>query len=300
MARRPRVFVATRPEQVPGDCRRFISVDGAVPGAEITWDHHQTGERINLDTLPSAFDLEGFDGIGTTLADTDALASVVALLAGGPSRLSPGARAVLECASHHCDHLRPHPGHGGRANRLGERLDNHVATELAAVSPARRSGRFSRLCRDILRALPGPFPGRAAPPWAPLVARAEAEGRLSMHGGVLLVDLRRGWRTPVRPDAWYAARPECRAAVVAERHPRGGPRYTMGQNPFLADPPDMRPVLGALAAAEFARGAPALGPEARPGMENWGGRREVGGSPWNYGSRLAPGEVASIVATALG
>lgn len=299
MARRLRVFVATAREQVPPGCARYVSVDGAVPGAAQTWDHHQTGEPTNLDALPPTFSLSGYDGVGTTLADTDALASVVALLAGGPATLPAAARAVLACASHHCDHLRPHPAYGAVPNRAGERLDNYVATELAAVPPSRRSARFSRLCRDIYRALPGPFPGRRVPPWAPLVARAEAEGRLSTHGAVLLVDLSRSWRAPVRPDAWYRARPDCRVAVVLDAHPQGGRRYTVGQNPFAGEPTDVRPALEALAAAEFAHGPPAVGPEPRPGAENWGGRREVGGSPWNYGSRLLPQEVVDLVGAAL-
>ena len=44
-----RFFVATHAAQIPADVTRFLSVDGSVPGAVVTWDHHVTGERVNLD-----------------------------------------------------------------------------------------------------------------------------------------------------------------------------------------------------------------------------------------------------------
>lgn len=59
------------------------------------------------------------------------------------------------------------------------------------------------------------------------------------------------------------------------------------------------PALRALARAEHAHGPPALAPDPVPGAENWGGRATVFGSPWNYGSRLEPAEVAGIVERAL-
>lgn len=60
----------------------------------------------------------------------------------------------------------------------------------------------------------------------------------------------------------------------------------MGWNPFRGANLDTRPTLPALAVVAFAQGPPALGPEASAGSETWGGRREMGGSPWNYGSQL--------------
>ena len=100
-----KVFVATRLEDVPEGIRRYASVDGSVPGAEVVWDHHVTGERINLDAMPPVIDLKGLEGVGTTLADTDALASVVVLLCGGASGVDPAVLGVLRAASHRCDHL---------------------------------------------------------------------------------------------------------------------------------------------------------------------------------------------------
>jgi hypothetical protein len=304
--RRPRIFTATRLQDVPRGCARYISVDGAVPGASRCFDHHQSGEPINLDTLPdrlecAGIDLAQIDGIGTTLADTDALVSVVTLLLGGRAFLPAGLLAVFQAASHRCDHLRPHPRVSGDPDDAGRRLDNHVGATLAATPPSRRSRAFARLCREVLAAIQAgdSLPGRDDPAWAEDVAAVERAGHLRFDDPLLVVDLRRHRRLRVRPDAWYLHEPRCRAALIAENHPRGGIRYTIGRNPF-SGAVDMLPVLAVLAAAEFAHGPPALGPQALPGNENWGGRRDVGGSPWNYGSRLGIHEAVSLVRRALG
>jgi hypothetical protein len=90
-------------------------------------------------------------------------------------------------------------------------------------------------------------------------------------------------------------------AVWVDDHKAGGLRYTVGVNPNAAAPPDdVRPALRALAAAEFAHGAPALAATPGTASENWGGRQAVFGSPWNYGSRLAPDEVVRLTRAALG
>jgi hypothetical protein len=296
------IFTATRADQVPDTCHRVLSVDGAVPGALVTYDHHQTGERINLDALPPTIDLEMFDSVATTLADTDALASVVAVLAGGPAHLPSAARAVLEAASHRCDHLPAHPDHPAAIDRLGRGLDNYVGGALAACSSADRSATFARLCREVYGCVVSgtPLPTREEPHWGDSVAALVEAGGVTCEGGVLVVDLRRHRISSVRPDAWYALHPTCLAAIIADHHEDGGMRYTVGRNPLGGSTLDVRPILGALAAAEYTHGPPALGPEATPGNENWGGRREVGGSPWNYGSRLTLGTVVGIVRDGVG
>lgn len=294
---RVRVFTATRLDQVPSRCRRVLSLDGAVPGAAVTYDHHQTGERINLDALPAIVDPTQFDGIATTLADTDALASVVAVLLGGPARLPPQARAVLEAASHRCDHLIPHPDHSADIDDLGSGLNNYVGGELANTPQSRRSGRFASLCWEVYRAARDgrAMPSSPHPVWVEAVVAVERAGHVRLLDDVLVVDLREHGRLHVRPDAWYTRNPTCRACVIAERHPGGGPRYTVGRNPLDRRGVDMSPALAQLARMEFRHGPPALGPDAVPGNENWGGRRDVGGSPWNFGSRLDLAEVVHVV-----
>jgi len=292
------IFVATRRADVPAACRRYLSVDGSVPGAALTLDHHVTGEPVNLLAMPGRVDPAAFDGVGTTLADTDALASVVAVLLGGADAIPPRARDALLAASWFCDHLVPHPGLSAAANRAGRRLDRYVSAALAR-RPAARSSEFARLCRLVARRIAAgrSLPGRAAGPAGRTIQALTTSGRLRLVGDVLLADLR-GLPPGAAPSplAVYRWRPAARLAVLVGDHTTGGTRYTVGRNPLSARAPaDLGPLLAALAAAEFAHGAPALRPEARPGAENWGGRREVGGSPWNYGSRLTVDDVLTTI-----
>lgn len=278
------IFVATTPDQVP--CTRFISVDGSVPGAAITWDHHVTGEAINLDAMPEVFDTGGYEGVGTTMADTDAAASVLAVLAGGKGRLDASVRRVLEAASHRCDHLAPHPSSDPETDRLGHGLHAWVSARLAADES------FGSVCRTLASATPLPW----LDPTVPDLARLE-EGRLDRAGSVALADLR--GRKALAPGQLYALH-GCPLMLIVEDHPKGGVRYTVGVHPGVPHPEDLGPALRVLAAAEHAHGPPCMAPDPGPGTENWGGRRTVFGSPWNYGSRLDPREVRALVARALG
>jgi hypothetical protein len=295
------VFVATRPEDVPPGCTRTLSVDGAVPGAALTWDHHQTGERINLEAMPDEFDASGYDGVGTTLADADALASVVAVMAGGKARLPTRARAILESASFWCDQLRPHPDHDPEVNRLGRGLLDAIDLRIGSLRRAAASPVFAALAAELGRAIAEESLLPFVDTWSEqekLAERVAREGRLVTSGNVALVDLR-GF-PHVDPAALYA-RHQCPVAVHVERHDDGGHRYTVGIHPGIATAPDdLRPALAALARAEYAQGAPALSPDFGPGTENWGGRARVFGSPWNYGSRLTPRQVVTMVREALG
>jgi len=293
------VFVATRREDVPAGCARYISVDGTVPGYTLRWDHHSTGERINLDAMPEQFDTTGFDGVGTTLADMDAVASVVAVLFGGKGNLPPRARAILESASHWCDYLTPHPAHDGETNRLGRGVHDAIATELAGPHES-ASARFDNASRDLAGIIERGEPLPYADTWPRELARAAVvarEGRIQLFGRVALVDLRE--RGTVDPLAIYTLHDRPIGVTWGTRRD-GGSVYTVGINPFVEPrPSDLGPALRALAAAEFEHGKPARGPEPVPGNENWGGRRTVFGSPWNYGSRLEPEEVVAIVREAM-
>lgn len=294
------VFVATSREEVPSGCRRYASVDGSVPGAVVTWDHHRTGEPINLDAMPDVVDVAGLDGVGTTLADTDALVSVVAVLLGGKARLPPGVRTVFEAASHRCDHLAAHPRVDRAADEAGLGLHRFVTEALGAAPREAVSGTFAGLCRDLAGVV---REGRPLPRAADSGSRSrdaerlDAEGRIRRREMVAVIDLR--GRDPVPPDAIYArvGRP---VGIFVADHRKGGVVYTVGVNPFVRNAPaDLTPALAALARAEFSHGPPALAPTPLPGSENWGGRATVFGSPWNYGSRLAPDEVAAIVEAAI-
>ena len=86
------IFVATRREDVPAGCERYLSVDGTVPGNTLRWDHHVTGHAINLDAMPERLDARSYDGVGTTLADADDDRIAMLYIEGNPVQLvyTPG------------------------------------------------------------------------------------------------------------------------------------------------------------------------------------------------------------------
>lgn len=293
------LFVATRRDDVPRGCERYVSVDGSVPGAAVVWDHHVTGESINLDAMPSRIDLEGMDGIGTTAADTDAVASAAVALLGGAAAVPAPTLAVLAAASHRCDHLAPHPDVDAEADRLGIGLHEQVGFALRGVSGLGASETFAGLVKEIAEAVRSgaELPFRAPEPDDARVAELVAARRIERRGALGLADLR---GVPSVDPAAVHRRSGARLTIFVDDHPSGGVRYTVGVNPFDERPlDDLGPALAALAAAEAEYGPPCLGPEPLPGRENWGGRATVFGSPWNYGSRLSPDEVVRVVAGAL-
>jgi hypothetical protein len=294
------IFVATRREDVPAGCDRYLSVDGTVPGNALRWDHHVTGHAINLDAMPERFDARSYDGVGTTLADADALASVVAVLVGGKACLPAEARAVLESASYWCDHLRAHPGHSDAVNRRGRGLLDAIDERLGRGHAPNVSLAFEDLARDVAARVANGEPLPFLDAWSEQERRAEvvvAAGRLRELGAVALVDLR--GTDPIDPAAVYA-RHRCPVSVHVQTHDDGGPRYTVGVHPHLESAPaDLGPALARLARAEHGHGPPTVAPTPDPGSENWGGRARVFGSPWNYGSRLSPDEVVTLVKAAL-
>jgi hypothetical protein len=296
-------FVATRAEDVPAGATRFASVDGSVPGAALTWDHHVTGELVNLDALPEQVDASALDAVGTTLADTDAVASAVAVALGGAGALPPDVREVLLSASHWCDHLGPHPSVSAAQNERGRGLHHWTSRILRTGSGSggeARSEGFSIAVRELLARVAAGAELPSEPPDPGGVARARAlqdEGRIRTVAGVALVDLRGA--PPLEPLLVYEIH-RVPLAVTVDNHRRGGVKYTIGVNPLVPHPDDLGPALAALAALEHAHGPPALLPRPGPGSENWGGRATVFGSPWNYGSRLQPEEVARAVAAAMG
>lgn len=293
-----RIFVATTAERVPPDAHPFVSVDGAVPGAAIVWDHHRTGELVNLDAMPSEIDARAYRGVGTTLADTDAAVSAAVVLLGGAAHVRRDAYEVLLAAAHRCDHLVAHPAVDAEIERRGDRLHAWVSRELERASDV--SAAFATVSRTIADRLCADEPLPEAEPRADIhAARARAlldDGRIDCRGHVALVDLR--GVAPIEPRAVYGMH-RCPIAVTLGTHERGGHRYTVGVNPFVADHPrDLRPALAALAREEHRLGPPCVSPV--PGDETaWGGRATVFGSPWNYGSRIAPDDVVRIVALAI-
>jgi hypothetical protein len=290
------VFTATRLEQVPAGMRSYLSVDGTVPGACRAYDHHVTGEPINLDAMPADVDTASIDAVCTTQADADAMASMVAVMFGGASRVPAAALCVLKSASWWCDHLVGHPALDDNANRLGLGLRGALAHALGDLHTPETGAPLQAFVHAAALAAAA---GQALP-FAPedtheldVARKLDGEGRLLRVGRVAILDTR-GVDRP-RPEAVYRLH-GCPVGLTFGQHRGGGLKYTVGVNPFVRPVvQDLRPALRAVAAAEFLLGPPVLGPLPEPGQENWGGRAAVFGSPWNHGSRLEPLMVAKLV-----
>ena len=63
------IFIATQREAVLADCSRYLSVDGSVRGFATRWDHHVTGETINLDATADALGLRVEPDTRSALSD---------------------------------------------------------------------------------------------------------------------------------------------------------------------------------------------------------------------------------------
>jgi hypothetical protein len=288
------VFAATRLEQVPQNAHCFIAVDGAVPRAALTWDHHQTGEPINLDAMPAQFTPTPYDAIATTLPDTDALASIIAVWAGGKMNLPEDILEILLAASYRCDHLIAHPKVSAQADHQGHRLHTWVMEQLRISTNS--SEIFHDLCKKVAEAIETHAPLPGVDPITPLqVAQVQRLLRkIQQRGTTAFVDMQD--EEMILPDLVYTHLPDIRVMIWRYAHPSGGHRYTVGINPFHTDhPQDLRPLLKALAVAELAHGLPCKGLWPEADAENWGGRTTVFGSPWNYGSRLEPTQVLNLV-----
>ncbi len=299
------LFVATRLTEVPPGLRRYVTVDGSVPGAVERWDHHITGEPTNLDALPALIDATLYDGVGTTSADADSVISAALVLLGGKSYVPPRDYAALESAAHWCDHLVAHPSVDPEGNARGRGLQYAIARTLSGrdgliSAESTASERFAAAVQELTRALARGADLPFHDGWVGEDAEAQLldeAGHIARVGDVALVDLR--GREPIAPGAVYR-RHACPVQVTLDEHPQGGRRYVVGVHPGERSLADVRPALAALGAVEFSHGPPCLAPEPVPGSENWGGRQRVFGSPWNYGSRIVPSQVVVIVAKALG
>lgn len=300
----------------------FISVDGSVPGAEVTWDHHVTGEKINLDAMPSQVP-GGYSAFATCLPDIDAAASMVVATLGGECNVLAETAAILRCASHWCDYLSPNPDFDAEQNRLGRGLldwfnGHRPRLKFGEVDP-KDGAWFGEATQALLEAVISFESGSTPLPYVDDYPKAcerarefYSEGGISFHGiGKCRLALVEPPPGPAKarafgPDAVCSLLPPDVGVVV---YADGGAapnvyKYTVGVNPLSnVAPSSLKPALELLAAREFElaqaekRAAP-LGGAPIPANKNWGGRPTVFGSPWD-GSHLTIGTVVTIVRRAL-
>lgn len=277
--------------------RPIIGVDGPVVGADLCFDHHVTGERVNLLAIPETVPVPAT--IATTMLDTDAVisAAVVLLRARGEGASARKVWGVIHEAAHFCDHLvasgdfpqdeeRGLGLHGwlkGRGllrvavlawagSEIGHRRDG---TPRPAPSEATRSTVFGELTLALvsairLRALPSDWT------YLDRLATMEADVRRALRGV-------RGRVTLLEPDAYIDPMAiyrivETDLMLLMGSSPDGTRRYSLGVHPRAYERVDVRSALRMLDAREA----------------GWGGRSNCGGSPAG-GSRLSPDDVVQAV-----
>lgn len=282
--------------------RPVIGVDGPVQGADICFDHHATGEAVNLLAIPEVVPRPGT--IATTMLDSDAVvsAAVVLLRAGGEHAAVLAVWAPLYEAAHFCDHLIPSGHHPGAeqaglglhcwlkargfargeelARAAGEIREDSRGQSRPAPSFETKGKVFEELTVELIAAIrAGSLPCDLT--YLDRLAAMEEEARRGIRrvegrATVLIID---GY---VDPLALYRVI-DTDLSVIAGSRPDGTFRYTIGVHPRAYGRVDLAPVLARLN-------------EREPG---WGGRSNTGGSPMGTGSRIGVEDLAQFLNEAL-
>lgn len=284
--------------RLDGRRRPVIGVDGPVQGADLCFDHHATGEPVNLLTIP---DVPPFPGtLATTMLDSDAVisAAVVILRARGEGAAVAAQWEALYEAAHFCDHLVPSGAHPAaeqaglglhcwlkeRGLLLSEALawsrgelrgDGHDGLRVAP-SERTKSEVFGVLTAALVTGLTRQAVPRDLGYLERLGAMAsEARRAVRTVDGRVTVVAPSGY---VDPLALYRV-VETDFVVIVGKVAGGGAAYSIGVNPRAYGRVDLRPVFAALNARE-------------PG---WGGRANAGGSPQGAGSALPLEDVVAFL-----
>ena len=255
------------------DCPRpVVGVDGPVVGADVCYDHHATGEVINLLAVPTH--VLRPRTLATTMLDADAVlsAALVLLRSGGEEDAIQAVWPTLFEAAHLCDHLVP-SGRYPAAERTGLGLYCWLK-DRGFASEGSRASVFRALTLAMVEAIrEGMLPFDLV--YLERLDRMEDEARAAIQKVVGRVTLLSP-EAYVDPLALYRVVATDLSLIMVPRED-GATGYHVGVHPRAYARIDLRPVLAALAARE-------------PG---WGGRANTGGSPLETGSRLP---IASVLA----
>ena len=276
-------------ESVAGMPGPVVGVDGPVKGADALYDHHATGEPVNLLAVPDHPIAPGT--LATTMLDGDAVISAAAVLLRAAGRHSEvmASFAVLHEAAHWCDWLAPSGKFSESAEQEGLGLHCWLKSQgmqqVRESAPPRGSSvdrgvavdsTFRALSLALARALLArslPCDYRYLDRLAHMAALARAASRRKT-GRVTVVKC----RDYVDPLALYTTI----HTDLCLRHSatgKGRHIYSLGVHPRAYRRVDLRPVLAELSAME-------------PG---WGGRAVAGGSPLGCGSKLPLETVLAVM-----
>lgn len=322
-------FVATTNPAVIEDIKKqqhnIIGVDGTVPRCEhlydYLFDHHRpSGKDIQMDEIVGNFDSVFLETavIVTTMVDADAICS--AFMVGFQGEICSEFIQLLRAVSYDCDHLTVPAElahHGREASMIVAALkedSNALAKELGLPANRRtwteeqrqdyQNRAFERGFGRIYEIMQGEWDYQAValPYWETvekntreIIAKklvSEYKGYLVFNGTEFTqyIDPRcfiraahqMGYHRPAKPIT-LTVRDYIKDGKVQ------GYSYTIGAFPLHAELSKVdltQHVYYELSLAEYAK---------NPESGAWGGRKTVGGSPWNNGSTLAPEQVLDIV-----
>lgn len=301
------------------------------PG-DLHWDHHGPGGapiQILEMPLPDATTLLEECGTGdppcftTTQVDADACVAAAWVQLPRSVLEQPEILARLRAIAWDCDHLGVPPALADwsefaatvvaalkvSGDRLRQSLGLPDDRQQWQPSDWERyhSTAFAAGTADLMAAALGqrPWPGaqgEAAEYWQQLEVdrvQLQQEGRIRLiataRGDFAVCDLR-GIDRYIDPRVFYQLlRQDCdfsrlRPETLTWRdRPQGGHSYTLGSIPLHPRQADLDYTQGTLARISAAE-------QAKSGFsDTWGGRKLVGGSPWNQPSGLTPEEVIAAI-----
>lgn len=326
-------LVTTKAERIPAD-HQIIMVDGTVPdwkakSGDLHWDHHRPGGAdVQMDEIPlpdesSLLEEQATDQppcLVTTMVDADACCAA-AWIQLSREVLMPETIAKLKAIAWDCDHLMVPPElsqygeFAAKADAALKHSSEGIASELGLPHERKEwsddhweaysSEAFRRGTEWLMAAAKGecPYPGEGGEAddyWQQVEADAQMlvdENRIdwveTKRGAIAVCDMR-GVGHAVDPRSFYHAiqsrsrgvRPE---AITLRDHRMGGNQYTLGSIPLHPEQPRLDYTQGTferLTQAEQAKD---------PETGAWGGRRTVGGSPWNHASNLTIKEIVAAL-----
>ncbi|MGI0483821.1 hypothetical protein ACN4EK_00215 [Pantanalinema rosaneae CENA516] len=304
----------------------------AKPG-DLHWDHHRPGGAdVQIDEIPlpdratylDAYATDQPPCFVTTMVDADACCAA-AWVQLPREVLTPETIARLQAIAWDCDHLtvpdalQSYAEFAAKAVVALKNVSEGIAADLGlpherkewsdADWDAYSSEAFRRGTEWLMAAAKGdcPYPGQqgeADDYWQQIAADAEMlieEERIRFiktdRGDVAVCD-QTSTSHAIDPRSFYQAilrvhesstatlRPE---AITMRDHRVGGIQYTLGSIPLHPEQPCLDFTQGTfdrLSAAEQTKD---------PDSGAWGGRRTVGGSPWNTPSQLTVEEIVAIL-----
>jgi hypothetical protein len=260
----------------------ILFVDGSLKGYK-AYDHHITGEKINLDAMPPLIENRP-NIVATTQIDSDAICSAVVAYFGGERNIKKTYIDIFRCASMFCDYLIPNENFDQETNQKG--LGFHLylkekgftlSKKYPEVGFNERSEVFSTLCDDIIEVIKN---NKKLPNDTSYLNRIMEQQRLAKTYIVYEDDLITVLlaKTFIDPIASYKI-VKTPILVVSSEIDNGLYKHSIGVNPKYYDKYNIKKLL-TLLDKEY--------------EEGWGGRNIAGGGPFN-GSELSIDELVKII-----